>query len=141
MTINHTFGHLVWLWFWFLFGAFTYMVKRAYYLIKGPNPIAANVSGFVKVAGIPLGFRLIVDSGIYWLTFTPAALDAALSYFGWTVAAGVINDITRFGVFALFFGLGVDPLVDWVIGTVVKKLPFLDNFWPQMPGPPGQAGK
>ena len=130
---DHLGLHQVFLWFWFIFGALVYMVKRAYYLIKGPNPVATGVEDFVKVAGIPLGFRLVVDSGIYWACFAPEVLQSALAFFGWQAAAGTIAVVTKFSVFALFFGLGIDPLVDWVIGTVVGKLPFLKDFWPQMP--------
>lgn len=125
--------HLMWLWFWFLFGSLTYMAKRAFYLIKGPSPVATDLRGFLHVAGVPLAFRLIVESGIYWACFTPQVLQSGLAYFGWSMAASVLADVTRFGVFALFFGLGLDPIVDWVIGTVVGKLPFLKEWWPQMP--------
>lgn len=127
--------HLLWLWFWFLFGAHAYIGKRAFYLIKGPNPVANNFREFVKVAGVPIAFRLLVDSAVYWALFTPEIAQSALTYLGWNMAAGVIGVVTQYGVFALFFGLGVDPMVDWAIGTVISKIPFLKDWWPQMPPP------
>lgn len=131
MTIRHE----LWLWLWFGVGAMAYVIKRAFYLITGPNPVANNVSQFVKVAGVPIGFRLLVDSGIYWLLFTPQTAVALLKYMGWQETAGVLSDVTHYAVFALFFGLGVDPLVDWAIPTIVGRIPFFKDWWPQMPAP------
>jgi len=127
--------HHLWLWLWFLVGALAYVVKRAFYLITGPNPVANNVPQFIKVAGIPIAFRLLVDSGIYWMLFAPEVTQAALKWFGWESAAGVLAVVTQYAVVALFFGLGIDPLTDWAIPTVVGRLPFLKDFWPQMPPP------
>lgn len=132
--------HLFWLWLWFGIGAMAYVTKRAFYLITGPNPVANSVGQFVHRAGVPVGFRLLVDSGIYWALFTPQAVESLLQWFGWQESATVLADVTQYAVFALFFGLGIDPLVDWGIGTVVSKIPFLKDWWPQMPGPlPQQA--
>lgn len=130
-----TLGHELFLWIWFGVGAMAYVVKRAFYLITGPNPVANSIGQFIKVAGVPIGFRLLVDSGIFWLIFTPQAAVALLKYFGWDVSASVLADVTNYAVFALFFGLGVDPLVDWAIPTLVGKLPGFKDWWPQMPGP------
>jgi hypothetical protein len=127
--------HLAWLWFWFTFGSLVYMTKRAYYLIKGPNPVANNVGQFVEVAWVPLGFRFIADSALYWLCFTPQLLAAFLSYIHCDDCASVVSVITQYGVCALLFGMAVDPMVDWGIGTVLSKVPFLGDFWPQMPPP------
>lgn len=127
--------HHLWLWLWFFVGALLYVIKRAFYLITGPSPAATGIISFIKVAGVPLLFRLVVDSGIYWMCFAPEVLQAGLKYFGWESAAGVIGIVTQYAPVALFFGLGIDPMVDWVIPTVVGKIPFLKDFWPQMPGP------
>lgn len=131
----HINWHLVELWIWFLIGASVYVVKRGYYLIKGPNPVANNLNEFIQVAWLPLGFRFIVDSAVFWTLFSPAIIQAGLSYFGWDKAAWVVSVVTQFAVCAFWFGLGVDLLVDWGIGTVISKIPLLKDFWPQMPDP------
>lgn len=133
--------HLLWLWLWFFIGAFAYMIKRAFYLITGPNPVANSVNQFIRVAGIPLFFRFLVDSGIYWAAFTPEIGQAALKYLGWESGAWVLSIVTQFAVCALFFGLVIDVAADFLIGTVVNKIPGLKDFWPQMPGPPPPASK
>lgn len=127
--------HHLWLWLWFLIGAHAYIAKRAFYMIKGPNPAASTIKQYIHIAGVPIGFRLLVDSGIYWACFSPEVLQAAFKYFGWETAAAVVAVVTRFAVCALFFGLAVDPLMDWAIPTLVGKIPFLKDWWPQMPGP------
>lgn len=125
--------HLYWLWFWFFVGAVTYWVKRGFYLITGPNPVAENVEQFIKVAGVPLGFRFVVDSGVYWAFFSPEIVQNGFGFLGWTHASWVISIVTQFGVCALFFGLFVDSLVDLGIGTLFPKIPLLKDWWPQMP--------
>lgn len=123
--------HLLWLWFWFLFGISVYMLKRSYYLVTGPNPIANNYADFAKKCWIPLFVRAVVDSGIYWATFDPPVLAAFLTYMGWSKFHDVITVLTQYGFFALFFGLGVDSVVD----IAVTKIPFLNGWLPQMPPP------
>lgn len=123
--------HLLWLWFWFGVGIIVYMLKRAYYLVTGPNPIANNYTQFIQRCWIPLLVRAVVDSGVYWATFTPQILQAGLSWFGWTNFAENIATVSGNGVFALFFGLGVDSLVDFA----VTKIPWIKDWWPQMPPP------
>jgi|ERR1035441_1624883 hypothetical protein len=126
---------LMWLWFWFLFGSAVYMVKRGFYLINGPNPVANNLTQFIEVAWVPLLFRFVVDSMIYWAMFTPQITQAGLEYLGFEKFAGIVGVITKFAVCSLGFGLIVDSLVDWGIGTVISKIPFLSDFWAQMPSP------
>ena len=111
------------------------MMKRAFYLIKGPNPVANSWKQFVEVAWLPLLFRFVVDSAIYWAMFTPQIAQAGLEYLGFEKFAGIVAVITKFAVCSLGFGLIVDSLVDWGIGTVLSKIPFLSGFWPQMPSP------
>jgi hypothetical protein len=121
--------HKVFLWAWFLAGMLAYWVKRAYFLITGPNPVANNLREFIGCAWMPLLFRSLVDSGIYWATFSPLLLAAALQHFGLDKWATVIEGVTSYGFFALFFGLGVDSAVD--VG--VTKIPWVKDWWPQMP--------
>jgi hypothetical protein len=131
--------HIVWLWFWFLVGATVYVAKRGYYMVKGPNPVANNLGQYLCVAFVPILFRLLVDSALYWLCFTPELLAAGLRYINCTECAGVVSVITQFAPCALLFGMSVDPMVDWGIGTVLNRIPFLAGWWPQMPGPVAQA--
>lgn len=132
-------GHLIWLWFWYTFGALIYMGKRAFYSIKPPNPVAHSLGEYLNfnVAGMPLLFRFVAESAVYWLCFSPQLLTAALTYFGWEKAAGTVAVITQYAPAALLFGLFADFIADWFIGTVVTKISFLDikDWWPQMPGP------
>jgi hypothetical protein len=123
--------HLVWLWAWFFIGSFVYWIKRAYFLITGPNPIANNLEQFIARAWMPLLFRFAADSGIFWATFSPIVLSAMLHYLGWERFANSVDVVTQYGFFALFFGMGVDSAVD--IG--VTKIPWIRDYWPQMPGP------
>jgi|ERR1700722_9047465 len=123
--------HKVFLWFWFLSGMIIYWIKRAYFLITGPNPVANNLKQFIAVSWMPLLFRAVTDSGIYWATFSPVMLAAGLRYFGLENSAAMVDNITQFGFFALFFGLGVDSAVD----VAVTKIPWIKDQWPQMPGP------
>lgn len=131
--------HLVWLWLWFGIGMATYMLKRAYYLVTGPNPVANTYRQFIKVAWIPLTVRTVVDSGIYWACFTPTLLAAGLNYLGWSSMAGVVGVVTQYAVCALFFGLAVDTIADFAI----SKVPFVNGLLPQMPPPlpPPQPAK
>ena len=116
-------------WGWFLLGMSVYMLKRAYYLVKGPNPIANTYGQFVQVAWIPLVVRAVVDSGLYWLTFYPNLLTPLLKYVGWNIE--VQYSLLHLGPATLFFGMGVDSVVDFL----VSKIPFVRDFLPQMPPP------
>jgi len=100
--------------------------------ITGPNPIANSYGQFWQRAWIPLFVRFVVDSGIYWLTFYPDLLNGALGFmgrFGWNVQ--LHSPIPQFAPVALFFGLGIDSLVDFA----VTKIPYVKDWLPQMPGP------
>lgn len=123
--------NLVWLWLWFLIGMSLYMLKRAYFLVKGPNPVATTYTQFVQVCWIPLLIRAAFDSGIFWACFTPQLVSAGLEYMGWTSFAWAVSVITQFGVCALFFGYSADSIVDFVI----TKVPFIRDVLPQMPAP------
>lgn len=118
---------LLWLWFWFLFGMGTYMLKRAYYLVTGPNPVANSYGEFLDKCWIPLFVRAVVDSGIYWLTFYPDLFNGMLSMAH--IDYQLHSPIPHYGVVALFFGLGIDAVID--IG--ITKVPFVKDWMPQMP--------
>lgn len=123
--------HLVWLWLWFGIGSLMYWIKRAYYLITGPNPVANNVSQFIKRCWAPLVVRAFLDSMVFWALFTPGFADKALNYLGWTNFSWVVTMVTQFAVFAATFGYTVDSVMDFA----VSKTPFIKDWLPQMPGP------
>jgi hypothetical protein len=123
---------LVWLWFWFLIGMSFYMLKRAYYLVTGPNPVANTYVQFFERCWIPLLCRAFIDSMIFWALFTPGFADRALSFLGWDKFAWAISMVTQFAVFAAVFGNSVDSVID----IAVSKIPWLNGWLPQMPGPP-----
>jgi hypothetical protein len=119
----------LWLWLWFLFGMFVYMLKRAYYLVTGPNPVANSYGQFVQRCWIPLFVRSVLDSGIYWLSFYPELFNQALTQMG--ISWQLHSAIPQAGVVALFAGLFVDSVVDFL----VSKVPYIKDWMPQMPGP------
>ena len=123
--------HLLWLWLWFFIGMFTYWLKRAYYLVTGPNPIANTYSQFVQRCWIPLLVRAFLDSLVFWALFTPGFADKALAYVGWTNFSWAVGMVTQFAVFAAVFGHAVDSVLDFA----VSKIPFVKDTLPQMPGP------
>lgn len=125
--------HHLWLWLCFTIGMALYMLKRAYYLVHGPNPIANSYHEYVQVCWIPLLFRFGIDAGIYWLTFYP-------DMFNWLLAKvpaigswqpHLDSPLPQLGVVAFFFGVFVDAAVDFL----VTKVPWVKEWWPQMPGP------
>jgi hypothetical protein len=128
--------HLVWLWLWFFVGAFTYWLKRAYYLVTGPNPIAETYKEFVVKCWIPLVVRFFLDSCVFWALFTPGFADKALSALGWTSFSWVVQMVTQFAVFAAVFGHTVDSVLDFA----VSKIPWIKDVLPQMPAPLPKAG-
>jgi len=121
--------HLLWLWAWFVVGEVTYMLKRAYYLVTGPNPVASTYSQFVARCWPPLVVRGVIGAGVYWLTFYPDVLNGALKYLG--TSYQLHSPVPQYAVVALFFGLGVDNLLDFLL----SKIPILSGWLPQMPGP------
>jgi len=123
--------HLIWLWLWYTVGMSLYMLKRAYYLVTGPNPIANSYTQFIERCWIPLLVRFALDSGVFWACFTPQLVAAGLNYLGWTSFSGVVSVITQFAAAALFFGFSVDSIVDFA----VSKVSWLSGWLPQMPGP------
>lgn len=124
-------SHLFWLWLWFFVGMFTYWMKRAYYLVTGPNPIASTYRQWWQRCWIPLLVRGFLDSLVFWALFTPGFADRILGYLGWTNFAWAVSMVTQFAVFAAVFGHAVDSVLDFA----VSKIPWVKDILPQMPGP------
>ena len=127
--------HFAWEWFWFLLFALIFVSKRAFFGITGPSPVANNLKQYVYRAGVPVTVRLFLDSLIFWVMFFPQLAQSALRYFGWEEWAGTIAAITAYSPVAALFGYVVDSFADFGIGTLAKRIPFLGELWPQMPGP------
>lgn len=122
--------HLLWLWGWYLFGMAVYMLKRAYYLVTGPNPVATSYGEFVRRCWIPLFVRAVVDSGLFWALFYPDFLNPILASFG--ISFQLHSPMSAMpGFAALFVGLGLDSAVDFL----VTKIPYVKDWLPQMPPP------
>jgi hypothetical protein len=126
-------GHLIWLWLWFFIGALMYWVKRAYYGVTPPNPVATSYAHYLQRSWAPLLVRFFVDSMIFWALFTPGFADKAVASLGWQSGGWVIGMVTQFAVFASIFGFFVDAVAD----IAVTKIPWIKDVLPQMPGPLG----
>lgn len=127
----HPNWHEVWLWFWFFFGAAMYWLKRAYYMINPPNPVANGYLHLLQRAWVPLTVRFFADSVLFWMLFTPGFADQAMHYLGWEKAEWAISMVTQFAVFATTFGFFSDGALD----IAISKVPILKDVLPQMPGP------
>lgn len=130
--------HELWLWLWFGIGTFTYWLKRAYYLVTGPNPVASTYRQFWQRCWIPLIVRAFLDSLVFWALFTPGFADKGLAALGWESFSWAVAMITQFAVFAAVFGHTVDSVMDFA----VSKIPWIKDVLPQMPSPllPAQGG-
>src|SRR5215469_4890242 len=120
----------LWLWLWFLVGMFVYMLKRAYYLVTGPNPVANTYGEFIRKCWIPLLVRAVVDSGLFWAAFYPDMVNPMIAKFGFSFQLHSPMSAMP-GPAALFIGLGMDSLVDFG----VTKIPYVKDWLPQMPPP------
>jgi hypothetical protein len=131
--------HLAWLWLWFIIGMLLYMLKRAYYLVTGPNPVASTYKQFIQRCWIPLLVRGVIDSIFFWICFNPELLAKGMTYLHLTTFAWVASTITQFAPMSFLFGHTIDSFVD----TAVSKIPGFKDWLPQMPGPlpptPAQA--
>ena len=129
--MSHVAIHETWLWMWFLIGMLAYWLKRAYYGINPPNPIANGYLHWVQRSWAPLLIRAFIDSMAFWILFTPGVTDKALAAMGWTGYSWMISMITQFAVVSALFGYVADSVVDFS----VTKVPFVKDVLPQMPGP------
>lgn len=132
MTI-HPNWHEAWLWVWFFVGCFFYWLKRAYYGINPPNPVATSYSHYLQRSWAPLAVRFFADSVIFWMCFTPGVSDKALAWLGLEKLAWAVSMVTQFAVFATSFGFFVDGIAD----IAISKIPGVKDILPQMPGPLG----
>lgn len=123
--------HLVWVWVWFILGMLTYWMKRAYFLVTGPNPVATSYSQFVERCWIPLLVRGFLESLIFWIMFTPGIADRVLTYFGWQSYDWLVYMATKVPPVAAIFGHTSDSIADFAF----SKIPFIKDILPQMPGP------
>lgn len=123
--------HILWLWFWFFVGGFSYWLKRAYYLVTGPNPVATTYKQFWQRCWVPLLIRFFLDSLVFWMLFTPGVTEKFLNFLGWESFAWAVSMVTQFAVFAAVFGHAVDSVLDFA----VSKIPWIKDVLPQMPGP------
>lgn len=123
--------HLAWVWFWFYIGMASYWLKRAYYLVTGPNPVATTYMQFVQRCWIPLLVRGFLESLLFWILFTPGLADRVLGYLGWDSYEWLVLLITEVAPLAAIFGHTLDSIAD----IAVSKIPFIKDILPQMPGP------
>lgn len=128
MDVNHMIGHELGLWLFFILGMSVYMLKRAYYLVKGPNPVANTYRQFIEVCWIPLLVRAVVDSCVFWFMFYPDILNPVISKLGlvWQLHSPM-SDMPW--PVALLAGLAMDSVVDFA----VTKIPYVKDWLPQMP--------
>jgi len=127
----HANWHEVWLWLWYLIGVFFYWLKRAYYGINPPNPVATGYGHYVQRAWVPLSVRFFADSVIFWMMFTPGLADKGLAALGWEKAAWAVSMATQLAPFSATFGFFIDGAAD----IAISKIPLVKDALPQMPGP------
>jgi hypothetical protein len=123
--------HFVWVMFWFELGMISYMLKRAYYGINPPNPVATGYYNYLQRAGVPLFIRGFLETLFFWIFFTPGFADKALVYFGWTSYDWAVQAATSVAPVAGLLGHAIDSIADMAI----SKVPGLNTILPQMPGP------
>lgn len=124
-------SHLLSLWGWFLAGMMMFWLKRAFFLVTGPSPIAHTYGQFIERSWIPLLVRSFLDSLLFSLLFIPEFAASALNYLGWSSFEWAVRGVTQFWPFAAAFGYSVDSVMDMAI----TKVPFLKDLAPQMPAP------
>lgn len=122
---------LVLVWICYGIGVLSYWLKRAYYGINPPNPIANGYTHWFQRSWAPLTVRGLMEAGLFWLAFTPGYADKILASVGWSDYDWAIVAITHVPPIAFFFGHSVDSIVD----MGVSKVPFINKLIPQMPGP------
>ena len=123
--------HYGYVWAAFLIGMMAYWFKRAYYGINPPNPIANGYVHWLQRSAVPLVVRALLDSAIFWLMFMPGYVDKILGAVGWSEYEWALTGVVHVPPLAFFLGYAIDSLVD----MGVSKIPFINSFLPQMPGP------
>lgn len=121
----------LWVFVFYLLGMITYMLKRAYYLIKGPNPVANTWLDFAQRCWVPLLVRAVIETVAFWALFNEQVTGRFLGWLGWTGYEWLVIMITGVPQAAFFFGLSVDAIADFL----VTKIPWIKDWLPQMPGP------
>jgi|SRR5580693_416080 hypothetical protein len=127
--------HIVWLWLWYLLGMGTYWLKRAYYGINPPNPVATGYLNYLQRAWVPLIVRAFLESMVFWIMFTPGMADRLLAALGWEGYGSAVQLVTQVPPIAAVFGHTLDSIMD----MAVSKIPLINQVLPQMPGPLPQA--
>jgi hypothetical protein len=123
--------HELWMWLWYFIGVLMYWLKRAYYGINPPNPVATGYVHYIERAWVPLLIRLFADSLLFWVLFTPALAAKGLEAIGWTNWAWGVAMITQFAPVSAMFGFFSDSVTD----IAISKVPGIKDVLPQMPGP------
>lgn len=123
--------HEAFLWLWFAIGMTFYWLKRAYYLVTGPNPVANTYGQFVQKCWIPLLVRAFINSLFFWALFTPGFVDQGLAQLGWQSYAWAVRGVTQYAAFASAYGFTVDSAMDFLL----SKIPVVKDWVPQMPPP------
>ena len=124
------------MWICFAVGVFSYWLKRAYYGINPPNPVATGYVNWLQRSWAPLAVRALLESLLFWILFTPGIAESALAYLGWTEYKWVVTAVTQVPPIAILFGHSIDSIAD----MAVSKIPFINTILPQMPPPlPQQA--
>lgn len=136
MTMSMTL-HLVWLWGWFLFGQSLYVLKRAYYLVTGPNKVATTYGEFFTSPKIwpVLVIRATAGGVVYWAFFYPEIISGFLDKLGFSYQFH--SPIPQYGFVAWCFGFTVDAILD----ILVTKIPYIKDLLPQIPPPLAEPEK
>lgn len=121
----------LWLWLWYVLGMSSYWLKRAYYGIAPPNPVAHSYTQYIQRSWVPLLIRCFLESMVFWVMFTPGIADHLLGALGWDSYGTAMQLITKVPPIAAVFGHAVDSITD----MAVSKIPFVKDILPQMPPP------
>ena len=106
------------LWLMFLLGQFTYVMKRAYFSVQGPDHTVPSYRAYFVKYGVCLGIRIVIGIGLFWLWVSyPDALSSLVARFNLNLNL----NIPKVPPVALFLGLSVDFVIDWI----TSRVPFL----------------
>jgi hypothetical protein len=129
---------LVWLWGWFIVGAWAHMFKRAYLKVTGPDHSVTTYTEYFDYFWPLLLFRAICGAALYGLTFYPDTFANVVRLMGWSSLGTIPSLFPHIWVVALVAGLSVDSLLDFIS----TKIPFLGGFIPPftLVSPTGNGG-